>query len=144
MSYDRVQMNIDAWVERQKLARSLAIRALHRLTDPTAAGLLQLHAPVEHEWGEDTCAGCPSDDNGDESWPCPVVLQIAEIHGIHYPTHGWADDPDFDRYAAIPGYPTNIEETSVRACRVCSCTDDRACPGGCFWVGPALCSRCQS
>jgi hypothetical protein len=27
-------------------------------------------------------------------------------------------------------------------CRHCGCTDDRACPGGCCWVGPNLCSRC--
>jgi len=30
----------------------------------------------------------------------------------------------------------------VRRCRVCGCTDDHACPGGCFWVAPDLCSRC--
>jgi hypothetical protein len=28
-------------------------------------------------------------------------------------------------------------------CRVCGCTDDHACPGGCFWVEPDLCSRCD-
>ncbi|GBF35432.1 chromosome partitioning protein ParB [Desulfocucumis palustris] len=27
-------------------------------------------------------------------------------------------------------------------CRVCGCTDDAACPGGCYWVEPDLCSRC--
>jgi len=27
-------------------------------------------------------------------------------------------------------------------CRICGCTDERACPGGCFWVGKDLCSRC--
>ena len=30
----------------------------------------------------------------------------------------------------------------VRACRVCGCTDDRACPGGCWWVDTDLCSSC--
>jgi hypothetical protein len=30
------------------------------------------------------------------------------------------------------------------ACRVCGCTDDRACPGGCSWAEPDLCSRCVS
>jgi hypothetical protein len=30
----------------------------------------------------------------------------------------------------------------VRSCMACGCTDDRACPGGCYWVGPALCSEC--
>lgn len=28
------------------------------------------------------------------------------------------------------------------ACRVCGCTDDRACAGGCTWTGPDLCSNC--
>lgn len=28
------------------------------------------------------------------------------------------------------------------ACRRCGCTDDRACPGGCYWVEPNLCSAC--
>lgn len=27
-------------------------------------------------------------------------------------------------------------------CVVCGCSDTRACPGGCFWVAPGLCSRC--
>lgn len=28
------------------------------------------------------------------------------------------------------------------ACRLCGCTDDRACPGGCYWVFPNVCSAC--
>lgn len=28
------------------------------------------------------------------------------------------------------------------ACRVCGCTDDNACQGGCWWVEPDLCSAC--
>jgi len=31
----------------------------------------------------------------------------------------------------------------VRACRVCGCTDMRACEGGCYWVERDLCSRCE-
>jgi hypothetical protein len=30
----------------------------------------------------------------------------------------------------------------VRQCRVCGCTDDQACPGGCHWVAKNLCSEC--
>jgi hypothetical protein len=29
-----------------------------------------------------------------------------------------------------------------RKCRVCGCTDNHACPGGCYWVEPGLCSVC--
>jgi hypothetical protein len=27
-------------------------------------------------------------------------------------------------------------------CRVCGCTWEHACPGGCYWVEPDLCSQC--
>lgn len=30
-----------------------------------------------------------------------------------------------------------------RKCRICGCTDDKACPGGCYWVGRDLCSKCE-
>lgn len=30
-----------------------------------------------------------------------------------------------------------------RECRVCGCTDDNACAGGCYWVEPDLCSACE-
>lgn len=29
-------------------------------------------------------------------------------------------------------------------CRECGCTDELSCPGGCYWYGPGLCSRCVS
>ncbi len=31
----------------------------------------------------------------------------------------------------------------VQKCAVCGCTDDCACPGGCYWVADNLCSRCS-
>lgn len=31
---------------------------------------------------------------------------------------------------------------AINRCRVCGCTDDNACPGGCSWVEPDLCSKC--
>jgi hypothetical protein len=30
----------------------------------------------------------------------------------------------------------------VQSCRVCGCTEDRACEGGCYWIEPDLCSAC--
>jgi hypothetical protein len=30
-----------------------------------------------------------------------------------------------------------------RACRVCGCTENHACPGGCYWVDVDLCSACR-
>src|SRR5213082_59140 len=32
--------------------------------------------------------------------------------------------------------------TAQGRCRVCGCTDERACAGGCIWAEPNLCSRC--
>lgn len=29
-----------------------------------------------------------------------------------------------------------------RRCRICGCTQDNACPGGCWWVEEDLCSAC--
>lgn len=36
------------------------------------------------------------------------------------------------------------EVIETRACQICGCTDDRACPGGCSWVSvdPPICSAC--
>ena len=31
---------------------------------------------------------------------------------------------------------------NARECRICGCTDRRACFGGCHWIGPDLCSQC--
>jgi hypothetical protein len=36
----------------------------------------------------------------------------------------------------------NRTELLERSCRICGCTNDRACPGGCAWVEFDLCSRC--
>jgi hypothetical protein len=27
-------------------------------------------------------------------------------------------------------------------CEICKCSEEKGCAGGCFWVTPALCSRC--
>lgn len=29
-----------------------------------------------------------------------------------------------------------------RKCRICGCTDEHSCVGGCFWIGLDLCSKC--
>jgi len=33
-------------------------------------------------------------------------------------------------------------ELLTQQCRVCGCTNERACPGGCHWVEFDLCSQC--
>jgi hypothetical protein len=43
----------------------------------------------------------------------------------------------------VPGVRTHEQGAPERVCRVCGCTDLRACAGGCWWVGEDLCSACQ-
>lgn len=35
-----------------------------------------------------------------------------------------------------------VQRLDMPRCRVCGCTDDNACPGGCYWVEDDLCSKC--
>jgi hypothetical protein len=30
----------------------------------------------------------------------------------------------------------------MQTCRTCGCTQEKACPEGCFWIEPDLCSTC--
>lgn len=39
----------------------------------------------------------------------------------------------------LPGVPL---QKGVRHCRICGCTEKRACEGGCYWVEYDLCSSC--
>ncbi len=44
----------------------------------------------------------------------------------------------------IPELLATVEEIKkdFRRCRICGCTDDNACEGGCYWVEEDLCSAC--
>jgi hypothetical protein len=57
-------------------------------------------------------------------------------------------DSDVDGYAELYDELIQLEKTAGEfdeiACRVCGCTEDNACPGGCSWAGPELCSRCAA
>ena len=37
-----------------------------------------------------------------------------------------------------------VGDTKVRVCRVCGCTEYRACEGSCHWVEEDLCSNCDN
>ena len=69
-------------------------------------------------------------DDEDEEWLTPegtvAVLERAMAEGAGFMRNGLISIP------------------REMCCRRCGCTDDRACPGGCAWVAPNLCSRCLS
>lgn len=44
---------------------------------------------------------------------------------------------EFDREEA-----EMVAAGEIGQCRVCGCTDIRACEGGCIWAEVDLCSRC--
>lgn len=43
----------------------------------------------------------------------------------------------------IPKLRFPVPRPRIRKCRICGCTEDHACEGGCYWVGPDLCSACE-
>lgn len=51
--------------------------------------------------------------------------------------HEWVPC-DADLYPDGP----DLAALGIRACRECGCTDEDACPGGCAWIEPDLCSQC--
>lgn len=49
--------------------------------------------------------------------------------------------------AVIVAHPVLMNSDAIWVepfCRVCGCTDTNACPDGCYWVEPDLCSSCVS
>jgi hypothetical protein len=47
-----------------------------------------------------------------------------------------------DGAPAPAGTATEEGQGAPRRCRICGCTDERPCAGGCFWVAADLCSNC--
>ncbi|HEX7128289.1 MAG TPA: hypothetical protein VF406_21260 [Thermodesulfobacteriota bacterium] len=52
------------------------------------------------------------------------------------------DDPDLESDAYREADALERLEAGLPACRRCGCTSANACPGGCVWATPDLCSRC--
>lgn len=51
------------------------------------------------------------------------------------------DPLPLNEWAMIKAFDVE-EEEDEQVCRVCGCTWDNACEGGCYWVEDNLCSRC--
>lgn len=48
---------------------------------------------------------------------------------------------DITHWMPLPAAPESAPE-DVQRCRICGCTDNNACSGGCYWVEDNLCSQC--
>lgn len=48
-----------------------------------------------------------------------------------------------DRRDVSNFYTFEIRPGTIGKCRSCGCTDRHACPDGCYWVQPDLCSECE-
>lgn len=76
--------------------------------------------------------------------------RLAEQVDLEDEEDSW-DDEDLEDEFDIYGQPIDDDDElldsiphalGVPRCRVCGCTDAEACPGGCIWAEPDLCSRC--
>jgi hypothetical protein len=123
-----------------------------------------LRPPPHAEIARSAAAGesCPANDPEAEGLPCGPC-----VHGLR-----WCHWTNLAGSCTLPGGPFEICKTaaakdplfaptgfaavatkaeigqaladmeSIRTCRVCGCTDDQACEGGCTWVEDDLCSAC--
>ncbi len=56
--------------------------------------------------------------------------------------HPFSNTPQTDPGASADDGLLERDDPEARRCRVCGCTDDNACPAGCWWVEVDLCSEC--
>lgn len=71
-----------------------------------------------------------------------AVPTVARCRGV---ARNRAAHSDLAVARRVPGLRTHEQTSSEpeRRCRVCGCTDLRACPGRCWWVAVDLCSTCE-
>ena len=70
---------------------------------------------------------------------CEPRLVAAIYVAEHYEASPAADP---EPVITVGGKALFVVKLPAQTCRKCRCTDDRACPGGCFWVEEDLCSAC--
>lgn len=85
----------------------------------------------------DDCArpeACPQCDSGDvtKAYRLPAGTWKCQTCGAVWRRRG---GPQRERDRA--------KASGEQVCRVCGCSDLDACPGGCAWVAPDLCSACE-
>lgn len=97
---------------------------------------------VDHDAGKDHCPDCdppspaPAEDLARRPGPNDVpLLNIVTDESIE---PGVLEVRDANGTVL-----TRLRVDGQRSCRVCGCTDDRACQPPCSWVEPDLCSSCR-
>lgn len=65
------------------------------------------------------------------------------INTSEEPAIGCDEDGDFLCEDHLFEAACEEPEDDGPACRVCGCTENNACFGGCWWVEPDLCSECE-
>ncbi len=81
--------------------------------------------------------------------PCPICAEEKKIADLK--RANCSECPDW----RVPKLSENIMDSEGKRiscskcpylkqkCMFCGCTDDHACPGGCSWIEPNVCSRCK-
>ena len=73
--------------------------------------------------------------------PVPAIYEDeAEDRRLNAEAEGWqlVSVTDIGPLLGPDGEPV----AQVRTCRLCGCTDEYGCDGGCAWVDDDLCSEC--
>jgi hypothetical protein len=71
------------------------------------------------------------------------LLLPASVHAqlLHAANEFGIEPAELAAAIIVSTFPDPI--TLERRCRICGCTEQRGCPGGCWWVAQDLCSECQ-
>jgi len=81
-----------------------------------------------------------------------LALQVQGVGLVDLVRTGAAMSQDHVRIVLASALSAGVERlqpagellAAVRQCRICGCTDAEACPGGCSWAQPEICSTCAA
>ncbi len=79
------------------------------------------------------------DNNFTQRAICNICLTTAVLKPDGSLPEGWQKQVFEEGY--FFACPDHVDEPF---CRVCGCTENKACPGGCWWVEEYLCSSCKN
>jgi hypothetical protein len=71
-----------------------------------------------------------------------LVMITAAWRGGRHANERWGLTPLAEEILEDPLDVSITLDANPDACYGCGCTDSMACPGGCYWVAPNLCSTC--